>query len=752
MRRLVVALLAVSCACTFLAAYADEDAREYRRVAEVGEACIQPFAIPSSPLLAEPQDAYALIARAAESAHVNILRMSVGYTREEREEVVRYVLLTGETRLFDGLRLESGRLLTVEDMQIESAFLSTEITGERGQVGVLREFGGDDLISIRHLAACYEDLPVEGSYYVESTSDEAYSAFVTAFVAGADERFGEGSFTARDFEPLADPAGTWVSGPDVMGIVAYLVLVAASLVLVYGVLHDAKRIGVMKLHGVSSVRIWFSIAGRPVTAVFISCAVLMLLGTAVVVDTTWHFASVVLVRVLTAYAAALVVSVIAVACVLTVRVSDVVKNRRPVKGIFMLNTFLKVSCAASLVLAGVIVWSSYGAIADARVALRGWEGTRDYGVFYPLNVGHDQEDLEHGLVSQTKTEVFDLYPSLNEAGAVFVETRFYDTAALFSDGGAQSAQAMMKVNPNYLAQYPILDAQGIPVFVSEEESDLVILASEEYRENERAILRHFTEERRGHDGVKGLYEVEESMFGTDVPYSVRSQEVRIIWLAANQTVFAFDPAVFPENGNVVDDPIIQVVTTANRIGLDLANMVNGMGGSDPLKVRLIDGDTDVTLRALEPVLERTRLDDNIVHLVTVDQYMLMEIHGIEKELRTVALAGLGLAVGLILLLVQNVAILFKKYERVFVVRGLFGAGPARKYKECWLVLGATGLSELLACLAAVASGLLPLSPVGLTGTVLAAAIVVALIELIASFLTVAAMERRHGAMTLKVAG
>ena len=103
----------------------------------------------------------------------------------------------------------------------------------------------------------------------------------------------------------------------------------------------------------------------------------------------------------------------------------------------------------------------------------------------------------------------------------------------------------------------------------------------------------------------------------------------------------------------------------------------------------------VVLRTLEPELKRLKLDDNLKHLITVEQFVLQQIYDLQKWMNHLLLISLGLIAGLLILVVQNLTIFFNKYQRKFIVRRLFGIGFFRTYKEYILLFSVTWAFQLL---------------------------------------------------------
>lgn len=77
---------------------------------KAGEGIGKPFVIPNDLLLADPEEMYPLLCEAADESKVNIFRTNINYKTDDQVEILKYVLLTGDTRFFDAFRLKSGRL------------------------------------------------------------------------------------------------------------------------------------------------------------------------------------------------------------------------------------------------------------------------------------------------------------------------------------------------------------------------------------------------------------------------------------------------------------------------------------------------------------------------------------------------------------------------------------------------------------------------------------------------------------------
>lgn len=710
MKKILAAFLVLASVFSFALVYNQTDKEELERMEKAGEGIARQFYIPSSLLLAGPDEMYPLLCETAYEFRANIFRTSIHYKTDDYVEILKYVLLTADTYFFDAFRIKSGRFLTAEDTQQDNFFISSVDTGEHNQVGTVRDFGGNNIIMIKPLKTAYEYLPVYGQYFVEAPGGEKiFDAFLKSFVAKVNKKYQEylkAPFTPEDFQQNNSGSGAEAGArTDFLKYINYTIFIIILILLIYCIFYESRRIGIMKMHGLSSIHIWFIIAGRLITLIFILSAAVSLLVALLIKDTSPQFVGSVIISQFKTYVIVTTISLTSYVYISRIKVSDAIKNRKDTNGIFVLNTLLKAGCSILVVLIGLSLWNQYAEISAKRANLKNWEHSKDYGVFYPLNVGYDLEDVQHGSPITTAASAGELYPVLNKMGALFIGAEMYEERALVFNKDSQNIRSI-KVNPNYLREFPVYDVHNNPVQVSEDTSDWILLVPEKYHPREKEIMSFFQKSRTGAKGHEGAYEWEEHFFKKVVPDSIKNQQIKIIWLANDQKIFSFNPKVFPTENNIIIDPIIQVVTEKNSLCADRVNMITGGGGSDSLKMRLIDRDTALTLKTLEPELRRLKLDDNVRHLITVDQFVLQEIYNLQKWMNHLLLIGLGLLAGLLILVVQNLTIFFNKYQRKFVVRRLFGTDFFRTYKEYTLLFSITWAFQLLVCYM-VNNGLIP---------------------------------------------
>ncbi|WP_035297621.1 bacteriocin-associated integral membrane family protein [Brevibacillus thermoruber] len=690
MKKILSSLLLFLFAVSFLLAYHQAYRDELDQLEKAGEEISKPFTIPNYANFASPDEMYPILLEAALETKVNLFRTHIDYSEDDEVRIHKYVLLTDNTRLFDSFRLKSGRFLTAEDTQQGNSFLSTAESGDKDQVGRIKSFGNHTLFEMKPLRFAYKHLPVEGRYFVEA-SEAQYKEFVERVINKimAAKLVDQGTLlTPEDFKGQSNNSGEMEIEDDFFAYIRYVIFIITIFMLMYYMFNESKRIGVLKMHGLSNVRLWYVVVGRWITVVFALAAVISILASLVIKDTTGQFMGSVFLSQLTSYVIVTLTSVIAYIFLSRIMIVDVIKNRKETNGIFALNTLLKTGCSLFLILVILSIWSQYHELRIKQENLKSWERSKDYGVFYPVMVGNDLEDLEKGFTKTTVTQVTGLYPLLKRMGAVYIDADDYEQTSLrLNKNGMRS----ISVNINYLQEFPVYDVNQNPVKISEDTSDWIVLVPEKYRSHEKEILNYITKSR------KSRAEGDENLFHVEVPDRVRNQALKIIWIANGQKIFSFNPEVFRTENNMIVDPIIQVVTEKNSLVADKANMMSGGGGRDPLKVKLINRDTEQTLQALEPELKRLKLDDNLPSLITVEQYVLGQIYELQKQRNQLLFISLGLAAGLLVLVVQNLSIFFSKYQQRIIVRRLFGTGFFRTYKEYLWLLTATWVIQIGIC-------------------------------------------------------
>ncbi|MEO9221109.1 MAG: hypothetical protein ABI251_04885, partial [Mycobacteriaceae bacterium] len=566
MKRFLPLLISVVCALAVFGAYASVDESEQVARAEAGSSLGPALLLPARQDLADPDVVFPAMAAAAGTAGVNLVRVESGFDASDRVTTTYFVLLNGSSRLEELVPVTSGRWLTPAQSEGSDAMLATSSMRAPKASGVIRDFSGNDAVAVRPLRALVESHAVAGRYFIESPTSQGVDRFRAALVASLSSHpEALGTVTTEDLQVSSGALARDLSAtPARIAMIALVALLVATVILLaYQVLSQAKRAAVMRLHGHSAMSLWWAMAARTVSIV----GALSIAGawalTPLIPDAGRGFALLATTRVFGCCLLLLGVAWLPVAFLRGSRIGDGIKSRTHTLALFWASSAVRTAggVVVILVIAAAVVQQQRVQAEEGR--LGSWDQARAYGFFDPLSVGNDAEELRSpGAGPLMAAQVYDLYPFLNQRGALFVQATSFEQTDVPTPGtpGQDSADSMV-VNPNYLKQYPVRDEHGAMVVIDEAERDWVVLVPSSRRAEEAAIRARFEQQRRGGNGIDGVPDIEPSALGRAAPAHIAHQQVRIIWLKSGQDVFAFNPNVAPDDAGLVRDPVIQVMTT-----------------------------------------------------------------------------------------------------------------------------------------------------------------------------------------------
>jgi putative ABC transport system permease protein len=688
LKKLVIILFILASIFSFVAAYNQTDKEEFEKMVNVEENIARQFVIPNDLILSSPEEMFPILQETAEKLKINIFRKNINIKENNKTEVLKYILITSKTKFYAAFNLKNGRYFENDETLEGSQFLSSSNSYKKNQIGIIKDFGNNNLITIKPLKTCYERLTVYGYYYAETTGVKEFNSFLEEFTNNINEHF-KTNYTTKDFINSSNESSSFTSSGIIVKYINYLILLIALILLIYYIFNMSKRIGVFKLHGISNIRLWYQLVGKLATIIFIGTTILILIFTIFINGLTFHFIQSIILYQLKTYLCILTVSVPSYLYISRIKVNYLIKNRSDTNSIFILNIVLKTICSIALVFLFITVYNEYSDMATKQKNIDNWEKSKDFALFYPVQIGYDQEDLENNLKESTSIINGELYQILNEMGSVLINARSYEETALLLDKDYTGIRSI-KVNKNYLQEFPVYDKNNKKIDVFENSEDWILLVPEKYYNKKNVIMDFFKKDR-----IDSM-EYEEDFYKKEVPTSIKNQKIKIIWTANNQKIFSFNPDVFTVENNVILDPVIQVITDKNSLLTDRDSIL-GNGGTDPLKIKLINGDTTLTYNKLKPYLKQLKLDDNLIHLITVDQFALEKIYEIRKSINELVLICFVLIFGLLTIIIQNLTILFNKYKRRFVIRKLFGAGFSKTYKEIIFLFMTSWIIQIIIC-------------------------------------------------------
>lgn len=356
------------------------------------------------------------------------------------------------------------------------------------------------------------------------------------------------------------------------------------------------------------------------------------------------------------------------------------------------SAVMKALFGALLAVLVVLAWQQFDNLRERQRLNAGWKDLSDYAVFYPLAVGNDRDALATGSNDMSIAIARDLYPTLDKAGALYVDTINYVPNAPTQPVPPWPTRPI-RVNTNYLKKYPVLDEFGKPIMVDDSEQSWVVAVPSQFKSREAEFKAYLQEQRTGGVDVQGAVQAYGKMLGQPAPPQFTHQAVRIIWTAPGQEVFSFNTLVNPNSGNMINDPVIEIMTPQNSLPVDRLNAIPG-ALNPPLKVR-VNGNPEAVFRSVAPQLKELKLDDNLQHLVTGYEAMDTENAKVRSAMTWLAaFAGAALVV-MLLLNATMVFIASDRQRKRLAVRRLHGMGFVRSYRELLILLGGTALWQAI---------------------------------------------------------
>lgn len=633
-----------------------------------------PFMIPED-IAIDEETLYSVLKKSAIDANVNVFRSARYHRPDEKIEYIKYLLLTGESKLFNYVQLKEGKFPNPDDADY---ILTSSIQDHKKRIGVLKELSSELHTTIRPLEDSFAVLSSSGRYFIETDDNENVSRFLDTITTHLNTYIMNDTNRENNLIVSSDlqPNQAFISYNNEMIILHDLSLLETSrniilaitcLLFIYYLFSQTKPLGVMKMHGVSIGGIWWRLIGKLIVYTFIATMLgfIIFAFLSKLPLTDWFISLISLVALSLLYIIASIISLIILS---KFTISDMVKKKKSTKPILIINWIAKVIIGISIIFISLDLFFHYNILKEdinrfQEVSEQGkeWKKVADkYGVFQSYigySTAHNYEELENELQKEDAS-LNRLYKKLNEMGSMVIDASEYEQQNLALNQGSSGISSMI-VNVNYLSAYPLLDSNGNPLHITENEKDWLILVPEQYKHEEEEIINYFK-------STSDFY------LPTD-----KDSDIQLLWIKSGQRAFSMNPHVFPLEDNYVQDPVIHVKTTSNDLNLYRGG-IRGNGLGDPMKVALLNGNPQATFQELFPLLESLNLSLNS-KISSIDNFITERIMSQKSYLRYNVVALVCLFLLFTIVSIQNLVIQFHNQSKKFVLYSLFGISITRSY-------------------------------------------------------------------------
>lgn len=674
MKKIVCIVMSIIFLYSFRISFLDRKFYEERNLAQIDEKICLEFVIPERIKNLAYEDLYPFLFETAKNMKLNVIRNYHTYMGES-PILNKYILQMGESKIYDYIKLSSGKKLSVYDTQNTNKFLSTEQTHDKNQVGTIKNFADQNKVSLYPLEYSYKFMPFGGYYYLETTDKKQLEDFcqtladkLNDYFKFEDQRF---NFTRDEFFNINAHGDYFSNYVRYMRVLNYLGLIFSLIFVCYYVMNSSKKIGILKLNGISNFKIWYLLIGKFITGIFLLTCFVCAIATMFIRDANINFLLLTFKYQFQLYIAALISTFCAYLFFSRVKLQDIIKDKSSEGIVFYFNLFAKAIFSAILLMILCTMLTQSCDVKLAKDNLKYWETASNFASFRwvlgerPWSYDDFTKHGSRKFDSKVASFLIMLRDS-KAANFIIVDADDFTEADLIINKDNKPVR-YLKVNDKYLNKFEVKDENGERISVRSD-SGITFLIPGNCRDKTDFILKDFFKYRKQDNANK------------------------IIYTQCGQKIFSFDTRVFPTENNMVNDPVIVVISDSlienlvdennKRLyyGTILGNAIN-----NPLKIELIDKDPILTYEKLKPYLAQNEIEDQLINLITVDDAFQEKIDAMHKEINHGYLAFSVALLTLLFISFQSTVIYFRRNKDKLIIKKMFGYGFIKTYRNCFIV-------------------------------------------------------------------
>lgn len=582
--------------------------------------------------------------------------------KSETAGYIKYVYLTNLS-YFNSFKLKNGHFLSLNELESDK-FLSTRNTGKSNQTGQISEFAGDDVFEIHTLKSMVnQNIEIQGSAALQIKNSKNINDLIK-------DLNDSGIACSREpIYPETKPPFLYL-----FSIILFIVYILLSLLIFYDILSSYKKIGIKKMMGYKSSTIWagriFTIMTQEILIFFIIQAILTLLYIKDYNYFFYMFIKNLLLQNCLLFSLTFIFISIPFLYINKITISNMLKNKLPIKEILTLNTIVKFSLSLFIVIVFFSVYNQFTLVLSRySSSFKIWETTKNYAVIPSIQdiPSADFLSSEEFLKSQKE-----LYMFFNKKGAILADFNVY---ALNRREQAVKEQPiaykrdLAEVNPNYLKSYEVYDTSGKKININETEKDYILLVPEHYKDSEDKILDYYKFVKEGYRGKS----------------TVPSQKIKIIWIKDNQELFSYRIDVNPSEGYKVKDTIIRVITESNGDITDFDKVIAYSG--NPFKIKTVNPENPSA--SIRPKLKEYNLSQYIVSIPSVYDAVSSDLKNYTNIILFLSMLLISIGAVILMIIIQNIYNYFQQYKIRLAVMKFHGYRIIDRYKSYFLLIAAS---------------------------------------------------------------
>ncbi|MBD7913464.1 MULTISPECIES: DUF1430 domain-containing protein [Clostridium] len=502
---------------------------------------------------------------------VNFQRTSYEKDKYNKDKIVYYVAFFEKDKYFEKIKLKTGEFLDVNSD--EDDFLSTIKTYDDYQIGQLELFHSFETIEIRPMIAAGKTKDIKGTYTVNG-KENAEKLKDLALEYG---------FSVEVSKDQSETLITSYPYQDMMYKASLILCLLIALAMLYDVINNYKEIAVRYLLGYNFWEIGAYLFRRYIK-VFLGSLSMVLSGLIVYLyfyNELQQLFSFLYFGLGNIIPLILTISLIFIATWLgtkTINISQMIKNKKPIKLLFYINIIIRFILAVFLTLGlqqGVSTFLTIKSTVDKQEK---WSILKDYS--YLGMIADSQPELLKSQNDEKNQQFQLLYKELEAQGAFYISPSGYymnssgpplDPNPWGMDG------TKVEINKNYLSINPIIGTNNEQVEISDsaKTNEITVIVPIKFKTYEDDIKRTISKD------YTGIYNAKDST----------PPGVNILYVKNNQSYFTFSTNMAEKNNYEIIDPIAVIVNSqfdsrilATSISMGYGYYTKNSGNETPFKV------------------------------------------------------------------------------------------------------------------------------------------------------------------------
>ncbi|MCC0630553.1 MULTISPECIES: DUF1430 domain-containing protein [unclassified Clostridioides] len=677
MKKILVLFLFIFSVFLYAVNFSQYDSEKANELNNLESTIASPFSIPNDGVLSSGKEMYQIIKKVSNNMNVNIYRTCTKANKNGEFEYVKYILINNKsTDFFKSIDIDNfSKRSNLEG----NKFYGTENTKSKNQIGLIKDFGNNDKISIYDFNKLYENFPVAGTYSVELSDGISMSDFLsnlsTEINKNLNTNLKRSDLIAEETDEIQNKKANFL-----FQLCTFISAIVSILLIIFIIFNNSKQISIYKLHGIKDKSIWNDLFQKYIN---VSCFLFILFSVLISLffGLPRDFISIVLFKQILYFILFSIISLVFYMYMSGCNINMNLKNKNSDIIIVIFNYTFKIVVVFILVTNCISLISNIDTLNYKLENLKNWNKVKDYGAIYPVLVGNDGLEKSETEINATEK----LYNLLNKKGSIYIKSNLYEDDRekdKYFDG-----YFTLVVNPNYLEKFPIYNISNEKINVDENDTNWIVLIPEKYKYEKEKIMKYIIDSR------KSIYDFEIDNFTGKKYDSILSQKIKIIWTKNDQNIFSFNPDVKKQNNNILKNEIIEVMTEKNSYPNEKYGIWGG-GNTDPLKIKLKDNDAEKTYKSLLPYLNKWSLSDNYTTLINSNELILNYIHTLKYNIKNILTQIIVIIIVFAIIIFQNSLIIFQILKKKIIVKSIHGAGFLKIYGNILLILASTWIIQL----------------------------------------------------------